>query len=332
MKKYSTILQEAYDLRQSIIKQDNLEAFRLYDRENDKLTEVAIDKYRDWAEIQVFAPLPENKLKFVVDDLTNSLNIKGVYIKDRTKEQCFKTKSNFLCGTRHPQHFIFEESGFKFSVNLEEYLDTGVFLDARIIRRIIKKNSQNKRVLNLFSYTGVSSLASISAGASQTISVDVSNTYSEWAKRNMELNGYDIENNRIIIQDVRDFLNSEKGRQNKYDLIIIDPPTFSHSKKGDFSVQRDHVRLLNDCLLCLELNGKILFTTHFKDFRFQKEKVRAKIKEITNETVPPEYIKGKVHRAFVISDSSKWEKTQERKRYNVNKKMYRRENRKRKRI
>ncbi len=331
MNKFTDIFEIAYNLRKAVVEKDNLEAYRLYDRESDKLTEVAVDVYRDFAEIQVYAPMPDQKIFLVVEALFKDRGYKGIYIKDRTKNGCSNIKSGFLHGERHPEEFIFEESGFKYYVDLEKYLDTGVFLDARRVRKIIKKKASGKRVLNLFSYTATASLAAIAGKSNEVVSVDISNTYTEWAKRNYELNEFDVDGNPLIVQDVMSFVNSEKGKSGKYDLIIVDPPTFAHSKKGDFSIQRDHVRLLNDCISCLSFSGEIIFTTHYKDFKFQKDKIGARIDEITSDTLPFEYVRGDIHRAYKISQAARWEKVQSRIEYNKKKQGYKKEFHKRSR-
>lgn len=309
MKDFAQIFKKALEKRSDYISENNLEAFRLYDRENDKLTEVAVDVYQDWCLVQIFSKIPENKLSAVIDALFNEIKFKGVYAKNRGKQNSGRTESRLLIGTKHPENFFITENGLKFIIDLESYLDTGLFLDARIIRQKIQRLTRKKRVLNLFSYTAASSIYAAAGGARETVNVDISKTYSNQAKKNFDLNQFSLNNNKIIIDDVMKFINSEKGRAEKYDLIIVDPPTFSHSKTRDFSIQKDHVRLLNDCLYAVNKNGRIIFSTHYQRFKMAKPVILGKIKEITNLTIPPDFSK-MVHRSFIISHSGKWGRRQ----------------------
>jgi len=307
MSKFTQILQIAFDQRVGYVEKNDLEAFRLYDRESDKLTEVAVDIYRDWAVIHVFAQIPDKKIFSVIETLYKDFNAKGIYVKDRTKDGLKNLEQGFVFGEKHPEEFIVKEFECKYLVNLEGHIDTGLFLDNREFRRIALNESKRKRILNLFSYTGTTSVAAAKGGARETVSVDVSNTYSDWTRQNFEINAADLMSNKIITQDVVSFLNSEKGKPEKYDIIIVDPPTFSTSKKGVFSVQKDHVQLINDCLYCLNWGGKIIFSNHCKDFHMAKPKIRGKIRGTTNKTVPPDFVRN-THNSYTIIHSGKWER------------------------
>lgn len=186
------------------------------------------------------------------------------------------------------QEFIINENGLKFIVNLSDYLDTGLFLDHRTTRQLVRENSGNKKVLNLFCYTGSFSVYAAAGGAEEVVSVDLSNTYLDWAKRNMQLNGFtDQLRYRYERADVKQFLKT-LSKEN-FDIIVMDPPTFSNSKQArDFlDVQRDHVELINDCLGGLKPNAVLYFSTNYRKFMLDKEKIKAVfINDISKSTTP----------------------------------------------
>jgi 23S rRNA (cytosine1962-C5)-methyltransferase len=192
--------------------------------------------------------------------------------------------------------FVVMEGGLKFIVNLTDYLDTGLFLDHRITRSMVREIAKEKAVLNLFCYTGSFSVYAASGFAKRVTSVDLSNTYLEWAKRNMTNNGFTGDAFEFIATDVMSFLPSLT--EETYDVIIADPPTFSNSKKMDdiFDVQRDHVVLINHCLRILRKGGKLFFSTNNKKFQLTKEAINAaSVKDITAATTPFDFA-GKLNR------------------------------------
>jgi 23S rRNA (cytosine1962-C5)-methyltransferase len=190
-----------------------------------------------------------------------------------------------------------EENGLKFLINLTDYLDTGLFLDHRITREMVRKESANKRILNLFCYTGSFSVYAASGNANSVTSVDLSKTYLEWAKNNFAVNQFRNEKKYFFIHaDVLQYLKTLQP--NSFDLIIIDPPTFSNSKrmKDFFDVQRDHVTVINDALKSLSPNGIIYFSTNFSKFVLDEKNIKASsIKNITKATTPFDF-EGKLKR------------------------------------
>jgi len=196
---------------------------------------------------------------------------------------------------------VVHENGLKFIVNLSDYLDTGLFLDHRITRQMVKEQSDGKRVLNLFSYTGSFSVYTAAGEASKVVSVDLSKTYLNWAQKNMNLNFPDLANHELVHADVKQYLKTVAEKS--FDLIIMDPPTFSNSKRmEDFlDIQKDHVELINDCMNILSKEGKLFFSTNYTKFQMEKEKLQAsEIKNITKQTTPFDF-DGKLKRqCFVI--------------------------------
>lgn len=193
---------------------------------------------------------------------------------------------------------IVPEGGLKFIINLTDYLDTGLFLDHRITRGMVREEAMGKRVLNLFCYTGSFSIFAAGGGAEEITSVDLSKTYINWAKRNMQYNKlYKPEQHDFINEDVLEWL---KGvPRDRYDLIICDPPTFSNSKSMDetFEVQRDHVALLKSLLKILSEEGSIFFSNNYRGFVMDRDALPASVvKDITAQTTPFDFA-GKLYRS-----------------------------------
>ncbi len=196
------------------------------------------------------------------------------------------------------QHeFIVEENGLQFLVNLSDYLDTGLFLDHRITRQMMREQSKGKKVLNLFAYTGSFSVYAAAGGADEVVTVDLSKTYLGWAERNLKLNNYSDEvKYQFIHADVKQYLKTLPAGY--FDIIIMDPPTFSNSKRmGDIlDIQRDHVGLINDCIKGLKKGGAIYFSTNFRKFELDTTAINsAAIKDITKATTPFDF-EGKLFR------------------------------------
>ena len=197
--------------------------------------------------------------------------------------------------------FVVEENGLKFIINLSDYLDTGLFLDHRVTREKVKVEAMDKRILNLFAYTGSFSVYAASGEAIEVETVDLSNTYLDWAKRNMELNGFINPSKYKFIQaDVLQYLNT--APKSYFDIIILDPPTFSNSKRMDdiLDIQRDHVKLINGCLRILKPGGKIYFSTNYKKFVLEISSIRSSlIKDITRPTTPFDF-EGRINRVCYL--------------------------------
>lgn len=192
--------------------------------------------------------------------------------------------------------FIVHEGGLQFIVNLSDYLDTGLFLDHRITRQMVKESSEGKRVLNLFCYTGSFSVYAVAGNASAVVSVDLSKTYLSWAERNLKLNFPAGKNHEMVHADVKQYVKTLPSAN--FDLIIMDPPTFSNSKRmEDFlDIQKDHAELINDCISCLTEKGILFFSTNYTKFRLDFENINAsEIRDITKQTTPFDFT-GKLNR------------------------------------
>jgi 23S rRNA (cytosine1962-C5)-methyltransferase len=187
------------------------------------------------------------------------------------------------------------EGGHQFRVNLSDYIDTGLFLDHRITRARAAKEPA-RSMLNLFCYTGAFSVHCGAAGMTTT-SVDLSKTYLDWARENLELNKLDGE---IVHADVREFLADARRTGQRWDLCIVDPPTFSNSKRMDYvwDVQRDHAALLDD--VAAVTNRVIWFSTNLRRFKLDWSSPRATIRDETHVTIPPDFRDKRIHHAFRI--------------------------------
>jgi 23S rRNA (cytosine1962-C5)-methyltransferase len=194
------------------------------------------------------------------------------------------------------EFFSVNEAGLQFRVNLTDYLDTGLFLDHRITRGMVREEAKDKNVLNLFCYTGSFSVYAAAGGAARVDSVDLSRTYLNWAEENMKLNGLGNSLNNFIHADVKQYL--DELPSDFYDLVVMDPPTFSNSKRmKDFlDIQRDHVELLNKTLRTMKTGGVLYFSTNFRKFQLEKDKILAtSVRDITGATTPFDF-QGKLFR------------------------------------
>lgn len=197
---------------------------------------------------------------------------------------------------------IVPEGGLNFIINLTDYLDTGLFLDHRITRGMVRDEAKGMRVLNLFCYTGSFSVYAAAGGAETVTSVDLSKTYLNWAKRNMQYNKlYKDERHEFIHGDVIEWLDYMPA--NGYDLIVCDPPTFSNSKRmeDNFDVQRDHVMLLKKLLKGCDEGGRIYFSNNYRNFALDRDSIPAlTVKDITGQTTPFDF-QGRLNRkCFLI--------------------------------
>lgn len=197
---------------------------------------------------------------------------------------------------------IVEEGGLKFIVNLSDYLDTGLFLDHRITRQWVREKAAGKRFLNLFAYTGSFTVYAAAGGATGSTTVDLSNTYLDWARRNLVLNGLAGPNHAYERADVLSWL--EQPVREKYDLAVLDPPTFSNSKamRDLLDTQRDHVFMINAVLARLNPGGLLYFSTNFRKFKLEEGALRANtIRDVSAASVPVDFQRNrKIHYCWEI--------------------------------
>jgi 23S rRNA (cytosine1962-C5)-methyltransferase len=218
-----------------------------------------------------------------------------VFVKERQRKE--NRQAQYQRIAHASSEMVVQEQGLKFKVNLSDFLDTGLFLDHRITRQMVRERSAGKEVLNLFCYTGSFSVYAAAGGAASVTSVDLSKTYLAWLEENLRLNDlYDEKKHPIVHADCVAYL--QELKPNRYDIIVLDPPTFSNSKRMDdfMDVQRDHVAMINACLYTLRPGGCIYFSTNYRRFEMDKAGINTTlIKDITKATTPFDF-EGKLWR------------------------------------
>lgn len=199
-----------------------------------------------------------------------------------------------------------EEFGLKFEVNLSDYLDTGLFLDHRFTRKMVRERAADQRVLNLFSYTGAFTVHARAGGASATTTVDMSKTYLAWAERNLALNGFTLgPTHQLVHTDCLEFLERGPQEDERYDIIVCDPPTFSNSKRmkaDSFAIDRDWPLLLTWLERWLAKEGTLFFSTNSRGLSLDPGGVPPglHVREITNQTVPEDFRNERIHRCWKV--------------------------------
>lgn len=289
---------------------ENVSCLRLYDADLPDFN-LAVDLYDDNLHVQEYAPPksidPEKaKARFMLAlaaiRAVTGLPREKVFIKTRAKQ---KGQAQYEKQSEISKRFIVHEGNIRVYINLTDYLDTGLFLDHRSMRLRIASEAKGKHFLNLYSYTSTASVHAAVAGAASTTSVDLSNTYINWSKQNFALNGLTVDHadqqHQFFDADVFEWL---KESHEKYDLIFIDPPTFSNSKKfhGTFDVQRDHLSLINRAMNRLNNEGTLYFSNNFRQFELNEEvSARYDVEEITQQTIGFDFKRNnKIHRAWRI--------------------------------
>jgi 23S rRNA G2069 N7-methylase RlmK/C1962 C5-methylase RlmI len=199
--------------------------------------------------------------------------------------------------------FVVNEGGLKFVVNLSDYVDTGLFLDHRNTRQMVRERAAGKQVLNLFSYTGSFTVYAAAGGALTTTTVDKSSTYTDWTRENLELNGFSGSAHNIVRSDIKTFLDGLRLAE-KWDLAIVDPPTFSNTKglEVDWDVQRDHAALLQHLAAHIVPGGSVFFSTNFRRFKLDEAALGAySVRDITRQTIPEDFRNERIHKCWVLT-------------------------------
>ncbi len=290
-------------------RRQNLSCYRIYDHDLPEFP-FCIEIYEDWiymAEYRRNHHMDEEEhllwleeCKTIVAEITG---ITTAQIALRTRQRKTSRQDQYQKLDDEKEFMIAREQGLLFKINLTDYLDTGLFLDHRITRNQVREIAQGKKVLNLFCYTGSFSVYAAAGHAAEVVSVDLSKTYLKWATENMEINGLLNPVKHIYIhEDVMQYLKNLSPEY--FDLVIMDPPTFSNSKRMDdfLDIQRDHPMMINQVLTAIKPGGVLYFSTNFSRFQMQAEfLLNCKIKDITKSTTPFDF-QGKLHRfCFLIS-------------------------------
>ncbi|MCF8129107.1 MAG: bifunctional 23S rRNA (guanine(2069)-N(7))-methyltransferase RlmK/23S rRNA (guanine(2445)-N(2))-methyltransferase RlmL [Deltaproteobacteria bacterium] len=291
-------------------RKEGITCYRLYDADMPEYA-VAIDVYQDHLHVQEYrAPAtvsPEKakaRLKEILAVLPGVLQIPPDRIVFKVRERK-KKDAQYERFDAQGRFFEAKENHLRFWVNLTDYLDTGLFLDQRLLRQRLGKASSQKRVLNLFCYTGAATIYAANGGAATTTSVDMSRTYLRWAEKNLILNHCDDLKHRLVQADCLEWIDTCKDR---YDLIYLDPPTFSNSKRMEtsFDIQRDHKDLLTRTLRLLSPGGVLIFACNRRKFKLDHEALpQWTVKDITRSTIPRDFHRNPhIHKAFEIRKNS----------------------------
>jgi 23S rRNA (guanine2445-N2)-methyltransferase / 23S rRNA (guanine2069-N7)-methyltransferase len=285
-------------LRKRLVR-EAIHCWRAYDQDLPEYA-AAIDVYGDTSgqdhlhiqEYRAPADVPADIARLRLREIAR---VAGEVLEVPRERIAIKTRERGKGGSKYGQldqrnEFIeVTEGGLKFLVNLTDYLDTGLFLDHRLVRARLREMAAGKCFLNLFAYTATASVHAAAGGALETTSVDLSATYLDWASRNLALNGFSGAAHRLMQFDALEFLGRDRGH---YGLIFVDPPTFSNSKRAeDFDVQRDHVKLLEACDARLTRDGVIVFSNNFRRFKLDRAalETRFAIEDWSAASIPFDY-------------------------------------------
>ena len=292
---------------------EKISCYRLYDADMPEYA-LAIDLYQGaarWAHVQEYAA-PKSvdpdkaaeRLKEALSAIPAVLDIPAeqIFLKVRQRQ---KGAAQYERLAEHGTFHTVLEDGLKLQVNFTDYLDTGLFLDHRPTRRLLRERVHGKRFLNLFGYTGTATVHAAAGSARATTTVDMSRTYLDWARRNMALNGFEGKEHEIVQADVLVWLEAEAER--RYDLIFLDPPTFSTSKRmqGTLDIQRDHVALIQAVGRLLAPAGELVFSTNFRRFRLEREALAEyAVEDLSRATIPKDFERDlRIHQCFRFTRS-----------------------------
>jgi 23S rRNA (guanine2069-N7)-methyltransferase / 23S rRNA (guanine2445-N2)-methyltransferase len=289
--------------------------YRLYDADMPEYA-FAIDFYRtvdpeqDWLYVQEYlAPAEiereavQRRRGEVLASLSGVTGVPAERIRVRTRRRTRRGEQYGKLGERE-RFYVVLEGGLKFRVNFDDYLDTGLFLDHRLTRARLRGAAQARSFLNLFAYTGTATVYAAAGGASSSISVDLSRTYLEWAQQNLALNGLAGPAHALVQADCREWLAAAAGRAPRFDLIFLDPPTFSNSKRmeGVLDIARDHAQLIDACARLLAPGGLLVFSSNAQRFRLAPELgERFAVLDVSAATLPEDFARNpRIHRCYEI--------------------------------
>lgn len=291
------------------VRKENISCYRVYDADIPQYA-IAVDIYEDWIHVQEYEPPGSvNAVQAFVrlnDAVTAVSKVFGID-KNRIVLKSRKKQSGSEQYTRHSDSgdtLIANEYGLKFRINLKDYLDTGLFLDHRLTRKLIFRLSENKSFLNLFAYTGTATVYAAAGGARSTTTVDMSNTYLAWAQENLKLNSLSGDNHQYIREDCLTWLDQAEQQGRRYQLIFLDPPTFSNSKRMSqtLDIKRDHVQLIEQAMALLEDDGVLIFSCNAKGFRLDEESLaQFSVRDISRATTSEDYRRKPAHVCWCLA-------------------------------
>jgi len=290
-------------------RRQGLEAFRIYDRDIPEIP-LVIDWYAGWLHAAEYER-PHDRtdiehdvwLDRMIEAAAAELGVPAMqtFLKVRRRQ---RDGGQYEKVDQRKAALTVKEGDLSFEVNLSDYLDTGLFLDHRQTRAMVRGESDGKRMLNLFSYTGSFSVSAAAGGAKETVSVDLSNTYLDWTRTNLAKNGFkDAGRHRLVRDEARSFLEYRAIRgEPLFDLAVVDPPTYSRSAKSEtpWDIQRDHADLLESVARNLTPDGVVYFSTNFRRFHLDVARLEVfyTLREITHRTIPEDFRNARIHRCW----------------------------------
>lgn len=289
-------------------KRQNLEAWRIYDKDIPQFP-FAIDVYGEHIHLQEYDTgwlmHPDDYQKWL-DEVVEAVHFvtglpkQNIHLKQRARQ---KGTAQYEKTGAVGEDFIVHENGRAFWVNLDKYLDTGLFLDHRNTRQKVGNSAAGKRFLNLFSYTGSFTVYAATGGAVYSETVDLSNTYLDWAQRNFQLNGMDLDAHQIVRADVFQYLVQAAEQKKQFDIIVLDPPSFSNSKKmrDILDIQRDQNTLIDGAMKLLAPQGVLYFSNNLRTFTLDDNIAQGyAVKDVSKQSVPDDFRNKKIHQCWEI--------------------------------
>jgi 23S rRNA (guanine2445-N2)-methyltransferase / 23S rRNA (guanine2069-N7)-methyltransferase len=281
--------------------------FRLYERDIPEIP-LVVDRYEDHLHITEYERPHDRDPALHASWLDLMASTAGKTLDVSPEHVFFKRRGRQKGDEQHQRvadqkyEIQVQEAGLKFWVNLSDYVDTGLFLDHRITRSMVHDEAKGKRFLNLFAYTGAFSVYAADGAAASTVTVDWSSQYLKWSERNMHANGFTGPEHQFVRSDAASYVFTLPEKP-LFDLAVVDPPTFSNSKRTDedWDVQIGYVKLLNELLLRMSEGGVIYFSNNFRRFKFDPDAISATVKhELSNQTVPSDFRNRRIHRCWRI--------------------------------
>lgn len=276
-------------------------AIDLYQTLPDGLTWLYVQEYAAPATIDALAA--RRRRGEALSVLTEVCGVPPERIRVRLRRKTPRGEQYSKLNEQSTFHVV-EEGGLKFRVNFDDYLDTGLFLDHRLTRGRLGAAAAGKRFLNLFAYTGSATVYAAAARATSSTSVDLSHTYIDWAGRNLALNRLDVGKHALVRADCREWLATARHRRDRFDLIFLDPPTFSNSKRMQsvLDIRRDHAALADSCALLLAPGGVLFFSTNAQRFKLDETlNERFSVQDLSAQTLPVDFERNaKIHRCFEL--------------------------------
>lgn len=301
---FNRLAKRARHLRRWPRKQ-GITCYRIYERDEPQVP-LVVDRYEDCLHIAEYERPHERSpaehadwLDLMARTAADALEVERskVFLKRRQRQRGLRQHERLGDENRL---FLVHEGGLKFQVNLSDYVDTGLFLDHRITRSMVRQEARGKRFLNLFGYTGAFTVYAAAGGAESTVTVDLSNTYLDWASQNLKLNGLDGPSHLFVRGEATEYLETLPPTAG-FDLAVVDPPTFSNSKRTErvWDVQRDHAALLGAVIERLTPGGALYFSTNSRRFKLAEEDLQnVTVREISRQTVPPDFRNRRIHRCW----------------------------------